>query len=279
MDNVIAFPVGGPPQAASGVVGLARLQPGAKPINHGNLNSTYLAQLDVSANDTVTAYIKDLSARELGNELLTSCLCEMAGAPTPRSFLVGAEPGLISAKKAPKAADGTLFLFGSEEVNAPSLRRTYNTAMHFVYEALRIKVSKWNGVGLLYGMDSWSANIDRNIGNVLIQGDLVWLIDHEACFTGRDWKSGDLIPDKKYDNKLKLWLTEVMDSGRRSEVAAEAVKFAEKLSAIDLNEAVKRSRADHFMSLPDVEALSLFLTARASHIAALAEDALDLKAA
>lgn len=279
MNNVIVFPGGGTPELGSGVIDLARLQPGAKRIDNHNINSTYLAQVDIGANETTTAYVKDLSARELGNELLTSCLCDMAGAPTPRAFLVGADSGIIPAKKAPRSEDGTLFLFGSEEVNAPSLRRTYNTAMHFVYEALRNKVSKWQGVGLLYSIDSWSANIDRNIGNILIQGDDVWLIDHEACFTGRNWKSRDLIPRKPYDNKIKHWLTNIMDQDRRAEVAKQAESLAQKLASIDLDLAVRRSRANEFISLSDIEALSAFLKARAAHIADLAADALDLKAA
>jgi hypothetical protein len=279
MSNIVSFPGGHAVHPELGKIPLARLHAGAKPIDHQNANSTYLGRVDLSDDETTAAYVKDLNKRELGNELLTASICAMAGLPMPRAFLVGSDAGDLPLSKAPTASDGTRLMFGLEEIKAPSLRRNYNTDLHFIFENLRAKVAAWPQVSMLYILDSWAANVDRNLGNILVQGDDIWLIDHERCYTGPKWKPKDLSPSKIYKNKVKFWLSVVIDDPRRQQISNEISALSAKFAAVDLAEAAERSQADRFISTADMKALSKFLAARIAHISALTADALKVDAA
>jgi hypothetical protein len=75
----------------------------------------------------------------------------------------------------------------------------------------------------VYGFDAWIANIDRHERNLLFSGDKeIWLIDHGHCFSGPQWNSADLEPQREYVNRLQQWLTPAMSSARRAAVAGSA---------------------------------------------------------
>ncbi|MCA6278704.1 MAG: hypothetical protein IM662_13280 [Phenylobacterium sp.] len=266
--------------ATIGQVTLARLQLGAVAFNSGNLNVTYHGRIDIGPGEATTAYIKDLDPRQLGNELLAYALCRIAGLPVPRAFLTLVEPTVLNVQHGPPGPEGSRLVFASEDANMPPLRRFYNTNFHVIFQALASKLVQSSHLGFLYGFDTWSANTDRNLGNVLVEGNDVRFIDHGACFTGTRWSPMSLSADKIYENKIKNWLTPlVVEEEKRAKIAQEAEGLAAPLKGVDFSQIASNSHANKFISDTDLKALIKFLEARWTHLSTLAADALDLKVA
>lgn len=65
---------------------LARVLPGAKKFDEGNVNETFHGQILVDKNEIMGAIVKDLSLKQLCNELLASVVAKEACLPTPDAY-------------------------------------------------------------------------------------------------------------------------------------------------------------------------------------------------
>ena len=274
-DNVVAFPSALSPKDLE--IGLAAVQPGAKPIVHKGVNDTHHGEVLLANDEVRLAYIKDIPARELANELLVAALGQALGLPMPRVFLALARDGVLQTSKAPKAPDGSAFVLASEDANAPSLKHFYNTSDRVVFEAILNKVVQWTDVDALYCVDTWCANTDRNIGNILVGGDECWMIDHGWCFSGPEWVASALDPAKAYENKISGWLSPRIEDTRKGKIINDAVGRV-VLSDHLLDVAVSMSQARRFLNSSEQDAVTTFIKDRRSHLATITASALGLVA-
>lgn len=262
-------------------VGRARVLAGAyafKAEGLKNVTDTYRGQLLTSDRETVSAIIKDLPDRELANEVLAAALGAHLGLPIPRAFVAIADDSSLTTHHAPKIG-GSSFLFASADVCVPSVAQLVLPEPG-VADKLRLLVQELQGVprlGDFYGFDSWLANVDRNIGNLLFGGTgQAWLIDHGRCFTGPTWQSDHLKCDAPYQNRLSEWLTPNLSRADKDRRVGEAESFAGQLSSVDVRAIGEDNEVSKMLPQGDFDALVTFLTDRVPHVRGLAARALGM---
>ena len=268
------------PRAASAFVQLATVLRGVQPLAEKGFNDSFRGQLMLGDGTIRAAIIKDLDPKQLANELMVAALAHAAGLPIPGAHLAMALPGAMTANKGPTLLDGVRLVFGSADAQTPPVAQLYKGKDATVQAKVRQRIAEWDGVGSLYGFDSWVANTDRHESNLLFSGDKeVWLIDHGHCFTGPNWTPANFDPAREYANKLKGWLTPAMSESRRATVAGLAATLPENVKDLDLE---KIGEINHVMGILDrgeFDALVAFLKARNSHVPRLAAAALNINLA
>ncbi len=266
-------------EGQSGVtfVQLATVLKGAKPLAEKGVNDSFRGQLMLVDRTIKSAIIKDLDAKQLANELMAAALAHAVGMPIPGAHLAMVPSGVMPAKKGPSLPSGERLVFGSVDAQTPPVAQLYHGQDATVQRKIRERLVEWDGVGGLYGFDSWIANTDRHERNLLFSGDKeVWLIDHGHCFTGPAWTPENFDPAKVYPNKLKSWLTPIMSATRRTAVASEAAKVPEKLEGLDLKKVGELNHVLDVLNRGDFDALVSFLTDRIVYVPRLTANALDL---
>ena len=122
----------------------------------------------------IRAYIKDVPLGELVSEVICGVVGRALGLPVPRPFIV------VNVKHEFDLPQST-FLFASEDLGHPSLRRLVEREGYGVFDML----ASWSRLYEATVFDEWIANPDRNQGNLLVQGaDDFVLIDHARAAGG-----------------------------------------------------------------------------------------------
>jgi hypothetical protein len=275
------IPEGKPAAMPLATIGKGRLLLGAtafKDAGIANLSDTYRGQI-LTENGVRSAIVKDIPARELANELMAAVLATELGLPIPPAFLVAAAENVLVTKHSPKI-DNVSLLFGSADLSSPSVAQIINTKLGIDAAALQRVIDaliKSGRLGNFYGFDAWSANIDRHPGNILLAFDaLPWLIDHGRCFTGQQWVPADLVADRLFISRLKVWLTPRLSAAQKSEYAREASTLAARIAAVNVRQAGTTNGLPELYGEDDFNALVTFLCDRVAHTARIAADTLDL---
>ena len=256
---------------------LATVLQGTQPLAQKGINDSFQGQLMLQDRTVRSAVIKDLRPKELANELMVSALASAIGMPTPVAYLALVPSGTLKVNKGPSLANGANLAFGSTFTQVPPVAQLYQGQGEAAKDKVRKRLAEWDGTGSLYGLDSWVANIDRHERNLLFSGDKeVWLIDHGHCFTGPNWKSGNLNPSQQYKNKLKNWLTPAMSQARRTSVAAAATKMSQEMTKLDVQKIGETNHVIVLLQKHDFDALISFLEQRRALVPQLATDALNL---
>jgi hypothetical protein len=263
-------------------VELAKVLAGAKSFKDqgiANVSDTYRGQILVGKNDVRAAIIKDISIREVANEVLAATLGLAISLPVPPPFIALASPNDLPTRHASKLG-GSSILFASADVNSPSVAQivvaqagpAQIAAMNFVAKAL----TDCGRLGEFYGFDGWAANIDRHVGNVLIGSNRQpWLIDHGRCFTGPLWTGADLDAAKLYRHRLKEWLTPLLDDAEQKRFSAAAAAMVRKLGALDVATLGAQNRLPALLGQDDFNRLVTFLRDRIGFVPRIAADALN----
>ncbi|HEX8573597.1 MAG TPA: HipA family kinase [Allosphingosinicella sp.] len=257
------------------IVRKATVLDGAVPWKNQNVNDTYRGTILGPHNETARAYLKDLDARQLANELLAAALGITAGLPIPQPYLAFVERGLLPVSKFPMP-DGTgHIVYASADVHSQTVAQVINVEGP-ASELLAKHLGKWEQLGAAYTFDTWIANVDRHMNNLLLSGSGgVTLIDHGHSFTGPAWAPTDLHPSAPYVNRLAQWLTPALSPEQRSRAAA---RITDLFRALDINEVPSISAANFVDDLlgRDAAPLHAFLRERVGHTARLSADALGV---
>ncbi|MGY9038331.1 MAG: HipA family kinase [Rhodobacterales bacterium] len=256
---------------------LATVLIGATSFDEGNINDTFRGQVLTSDSETHQAIIKDLDLIQLCNELLACCLARTIGLPIPESFLGIVRPGVLNVSKAPLLQDGSRLVFVSVDVKVPNVTYRWCGSDTDGKKALLDEVTKWSDLGNLYAYDTWIANVDRHMGNLLFGGKgEFWLIDHGHSFTGPNWKPDQLNPEGEYMNRLSEWVTIFLSLDQKKQRATEVRKFGLHIDGFDASEVSKNSRINDLLPLQTAAALKEFLENRTSKVSAHASKALGV---
>ncbi len=174
---------------------MARLAAGSVVVNKSvSRNNTFLSQIFTKTEPNIKAVVKRLTPRQLANELIASLLAQYASLPTPRSFLVLADPKYSLGGTDYKHSSGYLMYFGSEISSASTLINFFN-ADDIMAFAMIDAYQDW---GKLLAFDEWTANVDRHLNNYMFDGQKIILFDHDRCLTGDDWVPTNLDPMASY---------------------------------------------------------------------------------
>lgn len=257
-------------------VGLATLLAGAAPFNAGNVNETYRGQIRLARGETAQAIVKDLSLRQLTNELLASTLAQAVGLPTPQVYLTVARPEVLALSQAPHLHDGNRLVFASVDAKTPSVAFHYEQNPELAPSLIAALIA-WDNLGRCYGFDTWIANIDRHAGNLLFGGPKdVWLIDHGHAFTGPIWRVGELVPTSGYAHRMGQWLTPHIGPDDRKAKAGEAAGLEALLSGLDIEKIIRASMIDKLLPVDEIEELRNFLRDRLGYVSYYSNRALGV---
>ena len=243
---------------------------------NNNVNPVYRASIRLDSGQVVQAFVKNLSQKELANEVLAAAIGRKLGLPIPAPVLAVCRDDLIEGGKTPFSNEGMCLMFASAAVNAGPILQIVS-GRYLLPSELLAQVVSWDHLGQLYGFDSWIANVDRHPGNLLLTGGGdVWLIDHGHSFTGPDWQSGTLSPCNNFPSRLKSWLTPAIPMVRRNEVLSHAIMLPHDLTLDDLKELAAECYLDQILSKEDREEMVAFLSARIPHVQEECKSALEL---
>lgn len=253
---------------------------GLVPFKNFNVNSTFKALAQpFGGGPAFMTVVKDLPVRELFNELFAFLVLHELALPVPRSYVGFVDASLPEVSKAPPDGQGHRVVFASEEIPAPSLRFTTGLPSpstfqeeQFLLDHIVPLISSWKGLGELYAFDEWVANVDRNVGNLLLgpkstkSNPEVWLIDHGMAFTSPSWTAGELLPNADYLNKLSVWATPRLSVDKRQKCLAAAASFVAKAQNFDKDGKIEYLATVFGLSKEEREAAKHFLEVRIAQI-------------
>lgn len=207
------------------------------------IHSAWRCRVRFADNTQGDAYVKDVPPRRMVAEIVAATLAEQLALPV-------AEPILV--------IKGDAVLFGAVAVAA----RTFRVALQSGGEQALVRLRAWPSLMGACGFDDWVANPDRNMGNMLHDGNkMFWLIDHEFAL------ADGLLDDALTANHLHLAAcggASVKEIDVRLRPARLAVAQAQSVAAL-------KAVADRLNDLPLPHAGEMldFLRRRQSHLRAL----------
>jgi hypothetical protein len=236
---------------------------GATKFSDGNVNFTYRGSIKVG-NNIVAAVIKDLTPRQLANELIFASVALQLGLPIPPSYIAFASKKRLETLRAPLTTNGS-FVFATKDMGIPSVK--FENASAGDLQAVLGGVD-WAEFGAIYGLDILTANVDRNTGNILITGDgLLWMIDHDQCLSGPSWKEEDLTDFKKeFMNKLDLWVVPYLDEKQKAAAKNLVYSLIERARKLDMEKVIEFSRMKDFTKSSERKTIQNFLASRMPHV-------------
>jgi hypothetical protein len=230
--------------------------------DHKGVNETFIGLIELPEG-RARAYIKILQdRRQLVNELICTALGRAAGLQVPEGFLLNAlAQHLPESKFLAKYGEDAL-IFGSAEIDQPSLRRRFIKPETEIMAEL---LSKWKGWVKAAIFDEWIANPDRHSGNLLLESfDLVWLIDHSHALTGQFWEEADLIPDAVVDNQLADVGFPPLTLPERIAVRNETNELVKIFKTIDTDTVMQSCYLNLLLTPSEYNSVKKFLTERVS---------------
>jgi hypothetical protein len=191
------------------------------PLAESGIEYTHLATLSVKPGEPpVRAYVKvypqsyvgGKPARGLVNELVGYFFAERAELPVPTAAgLIALQHSQLTAP--PQWVDPTkpVVAWWTQDVGFPSLRATWNIhalpngsgAWMLAISAARDFLVKHGATPAVIALDDLVANVDRNLGNLLISGSHLTLIDHGQTLTGPAWVAPELVASASYPNVVR----------------------------------------------------------------------------
>lgn len=248
----------------------ARAQLGARRVSiDDNITDTYRGPILIGDDGAeVQAIIKDLPLKELANELLGAALAQRLELPCPGAYLTIAPSEVFDANHAPLSSDGERLVFASSLEPYPSVKARFTGHAPEVQIELLTSVAAWPLFGQACAFDTWIANIDRHMGNLLYAGHAsVLLIDHGRILTGSEWLAADLRWDHHYQNRLVERVRPYMDVAQIERAKKEVNKFELAATTIDVEEVIHMSHIASLLDPEDVDAVRGFLRDRLCVIA------------
>ena len=241
---------------------------GIKPFKKDdNISATYRGVVFSESGEEIDALIKDVSPKELVNELFSANLALKLGLKVPAPLLVFVPKGLVDVLSAPATPDGAGYVFfGSTWERTHSLGR-YLEGNSPQSDAIRQVLEGWTDCGFTYAFDSWIANVDRHPWNLLFSGkNRIWMIDHGRSFSGDCWDAASLKADAEYVNRLSAWLTPHMGTDQKVEALGRIRDLSNRLDEKIVEAAVASSEIVHFIENSEVDFLKHFLHERAKEV-------------
>lgn len=237
-------------------------------VNESNINLTQKAYVWTEHCQTVSVFCKLL---DTPRQIFIECLCALIGRaigiPIPKPYLILATPETFTGISKPT------FLFGSADVEYPSLMRRLNCHNNIVNEiSLELEsMDKQCGVALF---DEWIANPDRHEGNILFDGSTTfYFIDHETAIpTG-------FTPNERIGrNRLARLLYQTKSDQEKFDYLNECVDtHSPKCVQFPIDKLITHTFAEYYLDTEEINSIVHFLKNRVAYIADLFRQQLDIK--
>lgn len=237
---------------------------GVRPIHNQNINETFLGPVQRHDGSVNQAILKDIPNKEVAKEVAAAILGRALGLEIPKPLIVAVDENIVSANKAGKIGSTPYHLFyGSVLVGPPTLAQLCSG--NAPSKIIRDLIKNWPSAGQCYAFDTWIANVDRHMNNLMFDGDNeVWLIDHGLSFTGSGWPNGTSDATNTYTNRMSSWLTPELEASDKAGFAGSIADLLHRANSISIADIADASDFDTLLSDDDRMKLTDFLDARLS---------------
>lgn len=144
-------------------------------------------------------YLRLGSRDALVAELVCGCMARALNLPAPEVFVVRIRPGTLPRSKLTNANSDTLCV-GTRDLGGSSFAQLLNTDDDAAVQLLQ----QWPELNKVATFDEWTANPDRNMGNLIYVAQTLHIIDHADAFggSGRDLYPLAELTELAFSNKL-----------------------------------------------------------------------------
>lgn len=136
------------------------------------------------ASITVYARLGDTGA--LVAELVCGCIARALGLPAPEVFIVNLPAGILPKSKI-ASKDSDLICVATKALGGETFSQLLNDDDDAAVQLLH----QWSDLPTVAAFDEWTANTDRNMGNIIYAAKEFYIIDHADAFGG---KSREIYP-------------------------------------------------------------------------------------
>lgn len=179
----------------------------------------------------IPVYVRLGSGGALVAELVCGCMARALGLPAPEVFIVRVHPGTLPRSRLAGAQADTLCV-ATRDLGGHTFTQLLNedddAAVHLLHQ--------WADLGKVSAFDEWTANPDRNMGNLIYAAQALYIIDHADAFGGQGRTLYPLaeLTEQMFSNKLADLLN-VFDLGKRDKLLREIQQWiATTASQLDL---------------------------------------------
>lgn len=147
----------------------------------------------------IPVYVRLGTGGALVAELVCGCLARALGLPVPEVFVVLIRAGTLPRSKLADPKNDTLCVATRDLGGA-----TFTQLLNSDDDAAVHLLQHWPELGKVVAFDEWTANPDRNTGNLIYAAQTLHIIDHADAFGGRGRELYPLadLTEQAFTNKL-----------------------------------------------------------------------------
>ena len=218
--------------------GAARVKRGQE---HSKSDELWLGDafdLQLPHEPSIPVYVRLGGGGALVAELVCGYMARALGLPAPEVFVVRIKPGTLPRSKMTNPKADTLCV-ATRDLGGASFTQLLNTDD----DAAARLLQQWPELCMVAAFDEWTANPDRNMGNLIYAAQTLHIIDHADAFGGR---GRDLYPlteliEQAFTNKLGELLN-CFDPGKRNKLLQDIEQWITATAAqLDLFNVVEHA--------------------------------------
>lgn len=192
-----------------------------------------------ASDPAVAIYFRIGSAQALVAELVCGCMAQQLGLPAPEVFVLAVPSGLLVASTLVKP-DQSAVCVATRDLGGETFSQFLNDNEGAALQLLR----QWPELGKVAAFDEWTANVDRNLGNIIYAATSLHIIDHAEAFGG---SVRELVPlagltGLKMINKLSGVLNALNASSRDAILKDLHTWLGATAAEVDIGSVVTRAR-------------------------------------
>ena len=207
----------------------------------------------------IAVYLRLGGAGALIAELICGCMACALGLPAPEVFILSVRPGTLRRSGFASKAVDTLCV-ATRDLGGD----TFTQLLNDDDDAAVLLLHQWAEMNKVAAFDEWTANPDRNMGNLIYAAKTLYIIDHADAFGGQDQTFGGLkdLTEQMFSNKLADLLN-VFDTGKRNAMLKEVEQWiASSAAQLDLPHIVSNAGTFPWSDVSHDKELIDFLTQR-----------------
>jgi hypothetical protein len=207
----------------------------------------------------VPVYLRLGSGTSLVAELVCGCIARRLGLPAPEVFVVTVKPGTLQRSGLTKKRESSLCV-ATRDLGGATFTQLLNDDDDAAVQLLH----QWTELNKVAAFDEWTANPDRNMGNLIYAAQALYIIDHADAFGGNSRTLYELaeMTEQMFSNKLADLLN-VFDLDKRSKMLEEIENWITATAVqLDLTSAVDHAGTRPWSNVDQDKELIDFLQQR-----------------
>ena len=186
----------------------------------------------------IPIYLRIAATQANAAELVCGCLAQQLGLPAPEVFWLWAPKGTLAGSKLVRHNQGALCV-ATRDLGGETFNQFLNANTDAAVRLLR----NWPELGKVIAFDEWTANIDRNLDNIIYAAEALHIIDHAEAFGGQIRAVMELgaLTNMHIVNKLAGVLNQLNAKARNAILADLHTWLAGTVSDIEVRSVVARA--------------------------------------